>query len=110
MPPRSGCTSAMITPGAIKLYQDLGFQEMARRTTWQASPEHRLALPDTEIQIVPRHPRFWPLQQEWLRRLYPKDTELVPILEHKRPSTRSLELVLPFVHRFQRQTMGGGAQ
>ena len=60
-------------PGAIKLYQDLGFQEVARRTTWQGSPEHRLPASDTDIQIVPRHPRFWPLQQEWLRRIYPKE-------------------------------------
>jgi ribosomal protein S18 acetylase RimI-like enzyme len=60
-------------PGAIKLYQDLGFQEVARRTTWQANPEHRLTRPDSDIEIVPRHPRFWPLQQEWLRRLYPKE-------------------------------------
>lgn len=60
-------------PGAIQLYQDLGFQELARRTTWQATPEHRLSYPDTGIRIVPRHPRFWPLQQGWLRRLYPKE-------------------------------------
>jgi hypothetical protein len=58
-------------PGAIKLYQDLGFREIARRTTWQADPDPRLSHPDTDIQIVPRYPRFWPLQQEWLRRLYP---------------------------------------
>ena len=60
-------------PGAIKLYQDLGFQEIARRTTWQGNPDHRLTTPHNNIQIVPRHPRFWPLQQGWLRRLYPKD-------------------------------------
>ena len=60
-------------PGAIKLYQNLGFQEIARRTTWQGNPDHRLSSPDNEIQIVPRHPRFWPVQQDWLRRLYPKD-------------------------------------
>jgi ribosomal protein S18 acetylase RimI-like enzyme len=60
-------------PGAIKLYEDLGFQEIARRTTWQGSPEYRLSAPDDDIQIVPRHPRFWPLQQDWLRRLYPKE-------------------------------------
>jgi ribosomal protein S18 acetylase RimI-like enzyme len=60
-------------PGAIKLYRDLGFQEIARRTTWQASPDHRLSVPEHEIQIVPRHPGFWPLQEDWLRRLYPKD-------------------------------------
>jgi ribosomal protein S18 acetylase RimI-like enzyme len=60
-------------PGAISLYQDLGFQEIARRTTWQASPEPRLAYPESDIKIVPRHPRFWPLQQDWLHRFYPKD-------------------------------------
>src|ERR1051325_9231916 len=60
-------------PGAIKLYQDLGFQEVARRTTWQAHSDPRLPAPDTNIQIVSRQPRFWPLQQEWLRRLYPDD-------------------------------------
>ncbi len=60
-------------PGAIKLYQDLGFQEVARRTTWQASPNPRIAYPDMDIKIVPRQTRFWSLQQEWLRRLYPDD-------------------------------------
>jgi ribosomal protein S18 acetylase RimI-like enzyme len=60
-------------PGAIKLYQDLGFQEIARRTTWQASPEHRLSHSDFDIEIIPRHPRFWPLQEDWLRRLYPRE-------------------------------------
>jgi hypothetical protein len=60
-------------PGAVHLYQDLGFQEVARRTTWQASSEHRLEVSETDVKIVPRHPRFWPLQQEWLRRVYPKD-------------------------------------
>jgi ribosomal protein S18 acetylase RimI-like enzyme len=60
-------------PGAIKLYQDLGFQEIARRTTWQASPNPRLSYPNPEIAIVARQSRFWPLQQEWLRRLYPDD-------------------------------------
>ena len=58
-------------PGAIQLYQDLGFQEVARRTTWQADPDHRLTYPQTDIRIVPRHPRYWAQQQDWLRRLYP---------------------------------------
>lgn len=60
-------------PGAIQLYQDLGFREIARRTAWQASPEPRLSYPDAGIRIVPRHSRFWSLQQDWLRRLYPKE-------------------------------------
>jgi ribosomal protein S18 acetylase RimI-like enzyme len=59
-------------PGAIKLYRDLGFREVARRTTWQANPDAHLPRGNSEIQIVPRHPRFWPWQQDWLRRLYPE--------------------------------------
>jgi GNAT superfamily N-acetyltransferase len=60
-------------PGAIKLYQELGFQEIARRTTWQAGPDARLAYPANDIKIVPRHPRYWSLQHDWLDRLYPED-------------------------------------
>ena len=60
-------------PGAIRLYQELGFQEAARRTTWQAVPEPHLAYPETKFKIVPRHSHFWPLQQDWLQRVYPKD-------------------------------------
>jgi len=64
-------------PGAVKLYSDLGFQEIARRTAWQANPDSSLSQPfvsaqgDSDIQIVPRHPRFWSQQLDWLRRLYP---------------------------------------
>lgn len=60
-------------PGAIELYEQLGFQEIARRTTWQAGPDSRLAYPATDIQILPRHPRYWPLQEAWLQRVYPDD-------------------------------------
>src|SRR5512133_4034030 len=58
-------------PGAIQLYEGLGFQEIARRTTWYATPDRFLSIPRTDIQIMPRTPRHWPLQQDWLRRLYP---------------------------------------
>jgi ribosomal protein S18 acetylase RimI-like enzyme len=58
-------------PGAIRLYQELGFQEVARRTTWTAMPDSQLSKPVSDIQVVPRHPRFWPLQQDWLRRIHP---------------------------------------
>jgi ribosomal protein S18 acetylase RimI-like enzyme len=58
-------------PGAIQLYESLGFREIARRTTWQASPDARLTQPEEGISIVPRHPRFWSQQQNWLHRLYP---------------------------------------
>ena len=59
-------------PGAIKLYEDLGFREVARRTTWTASPDSFHPKPDSDIKIVARHSHFWSRQQEWLRRLYPE--------------------------------------
>ena len=58
-------------PGAIQLYEGLGFQEVARRTTWQAIPDRSVSIHQNDIQIMPRHQRFWPQQQDWLRRLYP---------------------------------------
>jgi ribosomal protein S18 acetylase RimI-like enzyme len=59
-------------PGAIKLYEDLGFKEVARRTAWVAPPASYNPQVDPDIQIVLRHPRFWSVQREWLRRLYPE--------------------------------------
>ena len=53
------------------MYADLGFQELARRTNWIAKPDSYLSQPATDIQIVPRHPRFWAQQQDWLRHLNP---------------------------------------
>ena len=58
-------------PGAIKLYTELGFQEIARRTSWIAKPDLHLPAPDSDIKIVYRHSRFWPLQQGWLHRVHP---------------------------------------
>lgn len=59
--------------GAIKLYQELGFREIARRTTWQANLDARVEYSNTDIKIVPRQPRFWSQQLDWLRRLYPDE-------------------------------------
>lgn len=58
-------------PGAIHLYEELGFREIARRTTWIAKPDPQLSKPVSDIQVVQRHPRFWFQQQDWLRRLHP---------------------------------------
>jgi len=58
-------------PGAIQLYSDLGFQEIARRTNWVAKTDSHLLKPHTDIQIVQRHPRYWSLQRDWLRRVNP---------------------------------------
>jgi predicted GNAT family acetyltransferase len=59
-------------PGAIKLYEDLGFKEITRRTSWMAPSDSSDPHEDPEILIMPRHPRFWSLQREWLRRTYPE--------------------------------------
>src|SRR5574339_721274 len=37
-------------PGAIKLYEELGFREVARRTTWTALPDSSYPKPDSDIQ------------------------------------------------------------
>ena len=62
-------------PGAIKLYENLGFREMTRRTTWTALPDSFYPKPDSGIQITARHSHFWSRQQDWLRRLYPESID-----------------------------------
>ena len=59
-------------PGAIKLYEGLGFEEIARRTNWYATPDRFALSPRTDIEVVTRPSRLWTLQQEWLRRIYPE--------------------------------------
>ncbi len=59
-------------PGAITLYQELGFQEQARRTQWNASSgttATRFHFPD--IQINPRSSRDWEAQSNWYQQTYP---------------------------------------
>ncbi len=58
-------------PSAVKLYSDLGFAEVTRRTTWASNAEPPQLQFDPSIKIVPRHPRFWTQQLDWLRRRYP---------------------------------------
>lgn len=60
-------------PGAIQLYKDLGFQERARRTQWQATPDRNLSNGNLEFDIRNRLADQWPQQKEWLQRLYPDE-------------------------------------
>jgi ribosomal protein S18 acetylase RimI-like enzyme len=57
-------------PGAIALYTSLGFREHARRTCWRVERNAPLPLQGNRI-ISRRYSRDWPLQKEYLRRLYP---------------------------------------
>lgn len=58
-------------PHAIDLYKKLGFIERARRTTWQATTDAHAPSLESAITITTRQPRFWPIQENWLARLYP---------------------------------------
>jgi ribosomal protein S18 acetylase RimI-like enzyme len=59
-------------PGAIDLYASLGFQELARRTMWQAKPDRNVSMEEPGIAIAGRSSRDWPKQETWLNRLYPE--------------------------------------
>ncbi len=58
-------------PAAVKLYADLGFTEIARRTSWILTSDAPHYQVESDIRIVPRQPHFWTQQLDWLRRLYP---------------------------------------
>lgn len=58
-------------PGAIALYENLGFREIVRRTNWQAKPDRGLNATIPTVQVTGRSGRDWPAQESWLRRLYP---------------------------------------
>jgi GNAT superfamily N-acetyltransferase len=58
-------------PGAIALYRSLGFEELARRTTWQAKPDRNASTDATGISLSKRYGRDWVQQETWLHRLYP---------------------------------------
>ncbi len=58
-------------PGAIRLYEQLGFAERARRTTYQARPDPLLSRTENGVTVTPRDPRYWAQQLEWLQRTHP---------------------------------------
>lgn len=58
-------------PGAIALYLDLGFRELARRSLWQAKPDRKAAGDGPGLTPTKRAARDWRLQEPWLRSLYP---------------------------------------
>jgi ribosomal protein S18 acetylase RimI-like enzyme len=58
-------------PGAIALYVSLGFQELARRTMWQAKPDRNASMDGLGITIARRSTHDWLQQEAWLNRLNP---------------------------------------
>ena len=59
-------------PGAIALYLSLGFQELARRTLWQAKPDRKAYVDGMDFEITKRSSRDWSQQESWLQRIYPE--------------------------------------
>jgi len=61
-------------PVAYHLYLSLGFVERTRRTTWVSPVSvQETMLPANGIVIQHRHGHDWPVQQAWLREIYPPD-------------------------------------
>jgi ribosomal protein S18 acetylase RimI-like enzyme len=68
-------------PTAIKIYNDLGFMERARRTTYNLKTVTDLHPPfqpdhtDTSIRVSNMRPNLhdWPLQHEWLMQAHPDE-------------------------------------
>jgi ribosomal protein S18 acetylase RimI-like enzyme len=58
-------------PVAIGLYRSMGFVELTRRTTWQAQPDRNANTKSLAIVVTRRNARDWPVQEAWLRCLYP---------------------------------------
>jgi GNAT superfamily N-acetyltransferase len=58
-------------PGAIILYEELGFHERFRRTTYRSSSSAPTLTPAQDVQVKPRHATDWIKQNTWLERLHP---------------------------------------
>jgi GNAT superfamily N-acetyltransferase len=59
-------------PGAIKLYEDLGFRERYRRSTYHSSSSAPILQAVQGVQIRSRRSADWAEQSAWLERLHPQ--------------------------------------
>jgi GNAT superfamily N-acetyltransferase len=59
-------------PGAITLYEDLGFKERFRRTTYHSSSSAPVMQAVQGTQIRSRYASDWPRQRDWLERHHPQ--------------------------------------
>ena len=61
-------------PSAIHLYQDLGFDEISRRTMWvKNQKEPAVIAASSETRVTPRTKDDWSQQKLWLETIYPKE-------------------------------------
>ena len=59
--------------GAVKLYENLGFQTRLRRTTWNATSILRPEQAPIHAKIIDTPSRFWEEQHQFLKRNYPQE-------------------------------------
>lgn len=61
---------------AQNLYGQMGFQEQARRITWQAKALPEIALNQlSSINVRLQRPTDWPQQLDWLKNSYPENVQ-----------------------------------
>ena len=58
-------------PTAIHIYQQTGFEELTRRSSWIAANSRRFHQPGNGITVARRRKTDWEQQQLWLREIYP---------------------------------------
>jgi len=69
-------------PGAIRLYENLGFRERARRTSWRITLDRNTRPDPPSREIFRRRKRDWRRQEELLRRAYPESLDWYLPLPH----------------------------
>ena len=60
-------------PTAIKLYENLGFQERTSRTTWVANAKIHPSQAKTHVKITSPSACFWEREYHWLTQNYPEE-------------------------------------
>lgn len=60
-------------PGAIEMYNDLGFEERARRITWRSLPDLPGDTGAGAVSIGKPTARLWPQQLAWLEQVHPPE-------------------------------------
>jgi len=59
-------------PGAISLYEQLGWREKARRTTWRIAPGQLVEPAAPQVRIYNHPAQDWARESEWFERTYPQ--------------------------------------
>ena len=59
-------------PGAISLYEELGWKEEARRTAWRAQPNQPVEPAQGNPQLYDGGMQYWAQLSEWFERAYPQ--------------------------------------